>query len=56
MKNLVYKMIKRLRIWTNKKYAVFIGIISKPDIKRTLYLRLANSEKKNKDKEENFSA
>ena len=35
---------------------MFIGIISKPNIKRTVYLKLANSEKDNEDKKEDFSA
>lgn len=56
MKDFVYKGAGGLRIWTKKEYAMFTGIISKPDIKRIVYLRLANSKKDNKDKEENFSA
>ena len=56
IKDLVYKKIGGLCIWTEKKYTVFIGIISKLDAKRTVYLRLTNSKKDNESEEEDFSA
>ena len=43
-------------IWTKNEYAVFTGIISKPDAKRTVYLKLANLEENNEGEEEDFSA
>ena len=45
MKDLVYEKTGGLHIWTKKVYAIFTGIISKPDAKRTVYLRLAKSKK-----------
>ncbi len=56
MKDLVHERIGGLRIWTEKKYAVFTGIISKPDAKRTASLRLVNSEEDNESEEEDLSA
>lgn len=50
MKNLFYKKIEKLFIWTKKKYVVFTSIISKPNVKKIVYLRLANLEKDNEDK------
>ena len=55
IKNFVYKKTSGLRIGTEKKHAVFTGIISKSDTKRTNYLKLANSKEDNKY-EKNFSA
>ena len=55
MKKLVYKRTRRLRIWTEKEYAVFTDIISKPDAQRIIYLKLANLKEDNEGKEENFS-
>ena len=49
MNDFVHKRTRRLHIGTEKEYAVFTGIISKPDAKRTIYLRFANLE-------EDFSA
>ena len=51
--NFVDKGQKEKQIWTKKEYAVFIGIISRPKIEKTVYLRLSDSEKDNKKKEEN---
>ena len=56
IKNLDHKWTGGLYIWTKEKYTVFTGIISKSDAKKTVYLRLANSEKDNKDEEEDFLA
>ncbi len=56
MKDLVHEGTGGLHIWTEKEYAVFTGIISKPDAKRTVYLRLANSEEDNEGDEEDLSA
>lgn len=39
-----------------KKYAIFTVIISKPDVKKTIYLRLSNSKKDNKSVKEHFMA
>ncbi len=55
MKNFVHEKTGGLRIWTEKEYAVFTDIISMPDAKRTVYLRLANSEKDNEGEEEELS-
>ena len=54
--NLVGKSKREEQIWTKKEYALFTDIISRPEIKRTVYLRLANSKKDNKDKEEENSS
>ena len=51
MKDFVNKETGGLRIETEKKYAVFTSIISKPDAERRVYLRLANSEKDSEDDE-----
>ena len=56
MKDFIHKKTGGLRIWTEKEYTVFTDIISKPDAKKIVYLRLANSEEDNKGEEENFSA
>ena len=56
MKDLVHKKTGGLYIWTEKEYAMFTGIISKPDAKKIAYLRLANSEKDNEGEEKDFSA
>lgn len=56
IKNLLYKRTGGLHIWRKKEYAIFTDIISKLDNKKTVYMRLANSEKNNEDKEKNLSA
>ncbi len=56
MKNLVHEGTGGMRIWTKKEYAVSICIISKPNAKRTVYLRLTNSEENNEGEEEDLSA
>lgn len=33
-------------------YGIFISIMSRSEIEKTIYLRLANSKKDNKDKQE----
>ena len=55
MKDFVHKRTGELRIWTKKTYTIFTGIISKPDTKKIVYLRLTNSEEDNEDKEEDLS-
>ena len=52
MNDLIGKSKDGKQIWTKKKYVVFIGIISRPETKRIVYLRLANLEKDNEDEEE----
>lgn len=52
MNDLVGKGEGGKRIWTKKEYAVFTGIMSRPETERTVYLRLANSEEDNEDEEE----
>lgn len=37
-----------------RKYAVFIDIVNKPDGKKTIYLRVTNFEKNNKNEKKNF--
>lgn len=49
MNDLVGKGKERKQILTKKKYAVFTDIMSKPKSKKIVYLKLANSEEKNKD-------
>lgn len=39
-----------------KEYAMFTSIISNPNIKKTVYLKLAYLKKNNEDKEKNFLA
>ncbi len=56
MKDLVHEGTGGLRIWTEKEYVVLTGIMSKPDAKRTAYLRLANSKEVNEGEEEDISA
>ena len=56
MKDLIDKGTKRLLIWTKKEYAMFISIISKLDAKKTVYLRLANSNEDNKGEKKDFLA
>ena len=53
MNDLVGKGKGGKQIWIKKEYAMFIGIISRPKIKRMVYLRLVNSEKDNKNEEKN---
>ncbi len=55
MKDLVHIGTGGLRISKEKEYVVFTGIISKPDAKRTVYLRLANSEETNEGEKEELS-
>ena len=52
MNDLVSKSKRRKRIGTKKKYAVFTGIMKRPETRKTVYLRLANSEKNNEDEKE----
>lgn len=52
MKNLVDKGIGELRISTKNEYTIFTDIISKPDVKKTIHLRLANSKKNYKGKKD----
>lgn len=56
MKDLVPKRTKGLRIWTKKEYTIFTSIISKLDVKKTVYLRLANSKEDNKVKKKDLLA
>lgn len=37
----------------NKKYVIFTDIISKSEVKTTVYLKLANSKEEDKVKDEN---
>lgn len=43
---------RKKQIWIKKKYALFTDIIRRTEIKRIVYLRLANLDEKNKDKKE----
>ena len=52
MNDLIGKGEGGKQIWTKKEYAVFTGIMSRPETERTVYLRLANSEENNEDEEE----
>ena len=52
MNDLVGKGEEGKQIWTKKEYAVFTCIMSRPETKKTIYLRLANLEEDNEDKEE----
>lgn len=45
MNDLVGKSKRRKQIWTEKKYVIFIIIISRTEIGKTVYTRLTNSEK-----------
>lgn len=56
IKDFIYKKIRRLHIWTKNEYIIFTDIINKPNIKKIIYLRLANLEKDNANKKKNFSA
>ena len=52
MNDLVGKSNGEKRIWTKKEYAVFTGIMSRPETEKTFYLRLTNSDEDNEDEEE----
>lgn len=52
--NHVGKNIEKKQISTKNKYIVFIGIMSKPISEKMNYLRLANWEKDNEDKEQDY--
>ena len=52
MNDLVGKGKGGKQIETKKEYAVFTGIMSRPETKRTVCLRLANTEENNEDEEE----
>ena len=56
MKDLIHKKTGLSRIWMQKKYAVFIGVFSKSDIEKRVYLRLANSEEDSEDNKEELLA
>ena len=56
MNDLVGKGEERKQIWTKKEYAVFTSIMSRLKTEKTVYLRLANSEEDNEDKEEENSS
>lgn len=47
-------LAQEIRIWTNKKYAIFTDIMSKLESEKMVYLRLANLEENNKNMKENF--
>ena len=51
MNDLVGKGEGGKRIWTKKEYALFTGIMNRPETERSVYLRLANSKEDNEDKE-----
>ena len=40
-----------MHIWTKDKYAKFIKKLSKPEVKKKIFLRLANTEKDKKEKD-----
>ncbi len=52
MKDLVGEVSGSTRIWTKDEYAKFTGRLSKPEVKRKVFLRLANAEE---DEEEEDS-
>ncbi len=52
MKDLVGEVSGGTRIWTKDEYAEFIGRLSKLEVKRKVFLRLANAEE---DEEEEDS-
>ena len=52
MNNLASKSKEEKQIWINKDYTMFTDIISRLKMGKTVYLRLVNSKKNNKDKEE----
>lgn len=56
IKNLIYKRTKELSIQIKRKYALFTDIISKPDAKKTVYLRLSDLNKDNENEKKYYSA
>ena len=52
MKDLIGEESRNTCIWTKDKYAEFIGKLSKPKIKKKVFLKLANPEE---DEEEEDS-
>lgn len=46
--------VSKKQIWINKKYTMFIIIISKQKLEKIVYLRLVNLEKNNKNEGKNF--
>ncbi len=52
MKDLVGEVSVGTRIWTKDEYTEFTGRLSKPEVKRKVFLRLANEEE---DEEEEDS-
>ena len=50
MNDLVDKGKKKKQIWTKKKYAIFISIMSRPKTEKIVYLRLVNLEQNNNNK------
>lgn len=51
MNDLICKSKREKRILRKKKYAIFIGIMSKQKTKRTIYLGLDNSKEDNEEEE-----
>ncbi len=48
MKDLVSEVSGGTHIWTKDEYAEFTGRLSKPEVKRKVFLRLANTEEDEK--------
>lgn len=54
MNDLISNDIEKKEIWFEKRYSIFTDIMSKPESKRMVYLKLANSKKDNENIKENF--
>lgn len=50
MNDLIDQGKREKQIWTKKKYIVFTDIMSRPEMEKTVHLRLANLKEDNKDK------
>ena len=51
MKDLVGKISGDIRIWTKNKYAKFTKRLNKPEVKKKVFLRLANMKKDEKEED-----
>ncbi len=51
MKDLVGEISRGMYIWTKDKYVEVIGKLSIPEIKKKIFLRLANAEKDKKEED-----
>ncbi len=51
MKDLVGEVSGGMHIWTKDEFAEFTGRLSKPEVKKKVFLRLANVEKDEKEED-----